>query len=141
VPILSVLHGGRERVVDVGTWGRVLVGADGGVGAPSFCAPLALHPALFGATVGAEVTLEVGVLIVFPDNDITRVHARLSMMDPATGRPLAPVAASVVEQSAEPLWTALRALGGSSSAATFSATIRCQIRNGLAPQARPAPSR
>jgi hypothetical protein len=115
-------------IVDLGTWARLELGPDGGEGAPDLCAPLAQRPWGFTADNGVPMpTLRIDVQLVLDDNDVTRVHARVAAVDASSNRALPARAAGMVERTVGPLLDALRAVGGSSSAASVTLSVRCVI--------------
>jgi hypothetical protein len=125
--------------VDVGRWVRAVLGADGGMGSPSFCAPFALRPSLFALTAGGTARLRATLEIFFPDADVTQLYARVASFDDATGQPLPAEVARFVEARAAPLLEALRAIGGESSAGAVKTTVRCAVRTVDHPIAVPRP--
>jgi hypothetical protein len=125
--------GGRDGqgvLVDVGAWTRLAIGPDGGEGAPGVCAPIAQRPWLFSGLEGAAPTeLRLVFALVFPDNDVTRVHVQV------TGAK--PLGTDFLERTAAPLVEALRSLGGTATAASVTTTVRCPLGNASPPVARP----
>jgi hypothetical protein len=114
-------------IVDIGAWTRLELGPDGGDGAKALCAPLAQRPWRFLASEGAAPReLWVVVEIIVPDNDVTRVHARVAarlgnagLADDMVGQ--------LVERTVEPLVEVLRSVGGVANAAGAQTTVRCSL--------------
>jgi hypothetical protein len=126
----------QGSVVDVGRWVGLALGPDGGQGTPDVCAPLARRPWLFSGLSGPSPTLfKAQITLVFPDNDVTRVHAEYGIVD-ASRRPGPDAALGLLEQSGAPLVEALRAAGGSSSAASVTTTVTCPLVDMTDPVAR-----
>jgi hypothetical protein len=119
-----------ENVLDVGTWIRAVVGPDGGEGTAAICGPIVARPWLAGVVAHGNAVLEVEVDMVFPDNDVAhaRVTAKASRrFDPHTAEP---ASLSMVTEELEPLWKALRSLGGVASAASASTEVHCAVEGG-----------
>jgi hypothetical protein len=115
-------------VIDVGTWARLELGPDGGEGAADLCAPLAQRPWGFASDNGIPMpALRIDIQLIFDDNDVTRVHARITAVDASSNRALPARASAIVERTIQPLFDALRAAGGSSSAAGVTLSVRCAI--------------
>ncbi len=129
---------GGRLLVDVGTWTRLAIGPDGGMGGPEACATLAQRPwAVLGDEGAGTETVRIAVEVGFDDNDVTRLRARFTGSDARTGRPLAPRAAAAVEAALRPLTDALHDVGGTSSAAAVSVVITCVIPASRQPVAVP----
>jgi hypothetical protein len=134
-----VLHRERdESVLDVGTWLRLVVGVDGGEGTAAICGPLVRRPWIAEVVAHGDATIDVLADLVFPDNDVSQarvtVHAR-RRFDPHSAEPLAMLA---VAEQLEPVWKALRAVGGVASAASVSAEVHCAVSGGVDAIAVPA---
>jgi hypothetical protein len=134
-----VLHRERdESVLDVGTWLRLVVGVDGGEGTAAICGPLVRRPWIAEVVAHGNATLDVEADLVFPNNDVSQarvtVHAR-RRFDPHSAEPLAMLA---VTEHLEPVWKALRAVGGVASAASVSAEVHCPVSGGVDAIAVPA---
>lgn len=119
-----------ESVLDVGTWIRSVVGPDGGEGTSAICGPVMERPWLAGVVAHGNAVLEVQVDIVFPDNDVA--HARVTAkarrrFDPHSAEP---ASLMTVTESLEPVWKALRSVGGVASAASASAGVHCALEGG-----------
>jgi len=118
----------RQRV-DLGAWSALVFGADGGEGSPELCRPLALRPDAFGITQGQEGRVSVELSVVAPDQDLTRVHARVrgELTVASARRPLAPEAAGVIASSVSTLVEPLRSLGGEASAGVVELKVSCAV--------------
>ncbi len=115
--------------VDLGSWVALALGPDGGIGADALCRPIARRPSAFGLSPGHEVQASVRVVLVVPDQDLTRLRATATARDAASGDALAPAALAVVRSSVDSLVEALRGLGGEASAAVADVTVRCPVRS------------
>lgn len=102
---------GGERVVDVGTFARLLVGTDGGEGANAFCAPV--------RAAGPGVP-HFQVRLTVPDNDVTQASARVVAKPPA-----ATVQADAAERAMEDIVRILHFYGGTALAASVSLEVTC----------------
>jgi hypothetical protein len=76
------------------------------------------------------------ITLVFPDNDVTRARAQVSLLSlvslPDGARheaafPGPAMATVLVEEGVEPLIDALRSVGGTASAASLTTTVACPI--------------
>ncbi len=106
-----VVRDGRNRIeVDVGSWARVALGADGAEGSNAFCAPVR-------ATAAAG---RFQIELSFRDNDITQASGRLV----SRGGTM-PQAGDAAQLSLEQLMEILRFLGGTASAASVSLEVVC----------------
>lgn len=116
---------GSGRVVDLGAWTARAIGVDGGSGSPELCRPLEMRPDLFPVERGgALIPLEIEVTIFVPDQDITQVHASVSLRAP---RAVSAQADSAARAAVDTLVELLRSLGGDASAASASARVRCSV--------------
>ena len=61
------------------------------------------------------------------ESDVTLARATVVVSDAASGAPLPPAAAALVEGSVRVLVDALRALGGEASTAATKTTVRCRV--------------
>ena len=128
----------ERGVVNVATWARAMVGANGEGGAEELCARVTLDPFAYGLPSGAESSVDVDVEIVFPDNDVTLVHARTR----ATGgsgihradQGVPSAADAMIQRAVGAEIEALRALGGTSDTASFTTRIGCAVRAGSHPR-------
>ena len=126
--------GGDAPVVDVGSWSRAVLGADGGPGTPLLCRTLGQEPWALDVGPGGARGVALRVELVFPDNDVTQVTARVALMDLATGAALSGQAGRAAEVAVESLLGPLRALGGTASAAAATSSILCTVRGGTSPR-------
>jgi hypothetical protein len=138
-----VTSGGRSGSrVDVGAWAALALGIHGGPGSDALCQPLAARPGVFeaGAAAGSRaadagsdaepMTVRVAVAISLPDQDVSRLQARLHAQLRAPGGssgPLSPAAEALVAASVGTLLEALRSLGGEASAASVELEVSCAV--------------
>jgi hypothetical protein len=140
-----VTTGGRSGSrVDVGAWAALALGIHGGPGSGALCQPLAARPSLFAAGVptgprpadagdGAgpltPMTVQVAIAISLPDQDVSRLQARLhaELRAGAASSPLSPAADALVAASVDTLLEALRSLGGEASAASVELEVSCAV--------------
>lgn len=130
---------GADRVLDVGAWIRLVLGPDGGDGTPAVCGPLRERPWRAGVAAHGSATIDVRVDLVFPDNAVSAAQAEVRArrhFDPHDMDSATPVAAA---RSMDPLWDALRAVGGTASAASASVEVRCPIEGGFDVPGGPPP--
>ena len=128
VTVLQKVRG--EAVLDVGAWIRVMVGPDGGDGSAAICGPLEERPWRAGVIPHGNAKVEVQVDFVFPDNDVKGAKVTVSakkridphVMETAT---LVPAARYL-----DPVWNALRSLGGVANASSASVRVHCQLDGG-----------
>ncbi len=131
-PIVTL--GAREGLprVDVGAWTAIVLGVDGGPGTDDLCAPLSLRLDAFGLPggEGGSVDIRIGIVIVAPDEDLTRVHTRVSadLSTESGERPLSPEAEDLVERSVATLVEPLRSLGGEAAGAAVELKVSCRVR-------------
>jgi hypothetical protein len=137
-PIVVRRHAGIP-VVDVGAWASIVLGVDGGPGAPDLCRPLQGHPAALGVVQGESLVVGVHVALTVPDEDLTRVVAEVEVHGrPGTsaesevrahveGRSLPPSAGAVAEAAVAGLVEPLRGLGGEALATRTAGSFRCTI--------------
>jgi hypothetical protein len=118
--------------VDVGAWANLVLGPDGGDGSAELCRPLAQRPDALGLTKGDELTLRVNVALAFPDQDLTRLHARVSVRSSASSkdtaaRSLPSTAERAAIDSVQTLLEPLRSLGGEATATEVKVEVRCRV--------------
>jgi hypothetical protein len=130
-PVVTVGARGDLPRVDLGAWAALVLGADGGPGTSDLCRPLALRPDSFGLPPGGQGAVRVFIELVVPDQDITRVHARVrgELSAEAFPRPLSPEAEAVVRQSVATLVEPLRGLGGEASTAMVEVQVSCKVES------------
>lgn len=134
-----VTSGGRGGSrVDVGAWAALALGIHGGAGSAALCQPLAQRPGVFGAlpvasdraadggAAPAARAVRVAIAILFPDQDVSRVHVEVRARD-GSGHPLSAMAEAIVSASVGTLLEALRGLGGEASAASVELEVACAI--------------
>ena len=139
-----VTSGGRAGSrVDVGAWAALALGIHGGPGSSALCQPLAQRPGLFGVAPGAgeaseakgradggaiepaRDAIKVAVAILLPDQDVSRVHAKVRATQ--GGHPLSAVAEAFVWGAVGTALEALRGLGGEASAASVELEVTCAL--------------
>ena len=120
---LVVSRSGEEALLDVGTWLRLIVGPDGGNGSSALCGPLALRPWLAGLAARETGEVDVNVDLIFPDNEVrdVRVTTVAERYDPHNASP--PPRLSV-EKYLDPMWQALRSIGGIANASSATVHVR-----------------
>jgi hypothetical protein len=127
----------------VGAWAALALGIHGGAGSSALCQPLAQRPALFGIAPGASGASEaelradggaleparrairVAVAILLPDQDVSRVHAKVRATQ--GGHPLSAVAEALVWGAVSTALEGLRGLGGEASAASVELEVTCAV--------------
>lgn len=127
IALLAEGSRGGAYAVDVGAWTRAALGRDGGEGTSSLCQPLALRAATFGVDARHAINARIVVELRFPESDVTLARATVVASDAASGAPVPPAAAVLVEASVRGLVDALRALGGEASTAATKTTVRCRV--------------
>jgi hypothetical protein len=134
--------GEAEARLDVGAWIRLALGNDGGEGTPAVCAPLQRRP--WRAKVGLRSTavIEVRVDLLFPDNDVSRARVTAKVDKPFDTHDLDNLNLQLESGYLDPVWAALRGLGGVSSAASARVQLKCTLDGGvdLASSAGPDPA-
>lgn len=123
-----VLRGGRAGagpVIDLGAWAALVLGTDGGPGTPDLCRPLQRHPFEVGLTPGESVELRLVLALRVPDQDVSAVHADVSLKSPS--RPLPPAASALAEKALRALVEPLRGLGGQASTSALEVEVRCLV--------------
>jgi hypothetical protein len=124
---------GQAPTVDVGAWVALVIGPVGGRGSDDLCSRLARRPEAFQVPRGETRTVVVRVAFELPDDDISRVSARVSegsLPQAPAGRvpqPWLPPAAEVVESAVAELLEPLRGLGGESSCAALEVVVSCPV--------------
>ena len=122
---------GNDRLLDVGTWVRLVIGPDGGNGSSAICGPLLQRPWLAGVVPHGRAAIGVRVDLVFPDNDVHEARVTASArkdVGPHAGEAMPSI--PVVARQLEPVWKALRALGGMANAASATVEVRCTVEGG-----------
>jgi hypothetical protein len=114
------------RRVDVGAWTALALGIDGGSGSAELCRPLAQRPGVFGLPPGETATLRIRVALAVPDEDLSRLHAKIESHD-AEGHPSAPTVEALVSDAVGTMLEPLRALGGEASTAALHLEVRCTV--------------
>ena len=126
VRVLTPFEG--SHVVDVGTWARLALGADGGPGTNALCAALRDDARAFVSVNGSSASVAIGVELRFPGNDVTEVQATLTVTEARTGATFAGPPSTLVERAVNDEVEALRSIGGVARAAAVSAKVRCDVR-------------
>ncbi len=103
------------RGVDVAAWLRTAIGPEGGPGAAPLCEALKRSAGALAAAVSVEVRVEVS--LVFPDNDVTQLVARIG----GSG-----ARAAELEAVVGPMIEALRSLGRGADQASIGTSVRCR---------------
>jgi hypothetical protein len=128
---------GGESVLDVGRWVRAVVGPDGGEGTSAVCGPFVARPWALGVVAHGNAVLEVEVELVFPDNDVSRARVAVNARRQFDPRSQGPDSLSVVAEQLDPVWKALRSLGGVASAASATTEVHCAVDGGTSTLAVP----
>jgi hypothetical protein len=134
-------RGPRESTLDVGAWIRLVVGPDGGDGTNTICGPLVQRPWLASVVAHGKATLDVQVSFVFPDNDVAQARVTVKArrrFDPHSDDPLTPV---VLATHLDPVWKALRAIGGVANAASATTAVHCNLEGGSDSTGIPQPAK
>ena len=129
----------RDGAVDVAAWTRAVLGANGGLATPELCGRISQDPSALGLPSGGEAATILTAALVFPNNDVTQVHARTSAQDEG-GRALPATSRALVDEAIAARVDALRALGGVASAASVEVRVRCVVRAGFQPVAIDPPA-
>jgi hypothetical protein len=128
-PVVTV--GARDDFprVDVGAWAAFVLGVDGGPGTPDLCRPLSLRPDAFALPQDTPGVVSLRIAVVAPDQDLTRVHARISgaLRTTATERSLSREAERLVSGSVMTLIEPLRGLGGEASTGVVELRVTCGL--------------
>ena len=132
-PIVAPGAARDAYAIDVSRWSSIVLGPDGGKGASDLCGPLAESPRALGVGPSGKVDARIEIELNFPDNDVTQVTSRVRVRDGSSDRPLPSDGASLAARSIDSLVSALRALGGSASAASVTTHVTCTIDGGLPP--------
>jgi len=120
-----VTQGPRGPVVDLGAWTSLVLGSDGGPGAPELCRPMRAAPTAFDLARGEGVVVVLAISLSVPDQDISRVFASVEAHTPA-GRPLPLLGAALARRSVQTLVEPLRGLGGEASSGV-ALEVRCPV--------------
>lgn len=126
VRVLTPFEG--SHVVDVGTWTRLALGADGGPGTNALCAALRDDARAFVSVNGSSTSVAIRVELRFPANDVTEVRATTTVTDVRTGATLLGTPGTLVERAVADEVEALRAMGGLARAAAVSVKLHCDLR-------------
>ena len=113
----------KKRVVDVGTWARLVLGPDGGEGTSAFCAPI---------RAASPQTSRFRLSLTFGNNDVTQLGAHLEALPPTTA-----AASDAAEKSLNGLTELLRFMGGETSAASVSLELVCTVPQVFPPILKP----
>jgi len=131
-----VLRGeGGSRLVDLGAWAALVLGADGGPGSADLCRPLQARPLSWELGPGDRLALHLRIALSAPANDVSRVSAEVRVTSPGAVHPLPPAGAALAEQAVGSLIEPLRGLGGEATAARVDVEVRCEV--GAPPVPRP----
>ncbi len=131
----NAANGASGALVDVGRWTREMLGADRGPGTSRLCQPFVEQPWTLDVGTGGARALALSIELRFPDNDVTQVSGSVRLTDAASGQPVLGGArrGQRDEQALESLLVPLRALGGTSDAASATLQVRCAVRGGGTP--------
>jgi hypothetical protein len=112
-----------------------MLGADRGFGTSRLCQPFVEQPWALDVGTGGARALALSIELRFPDNDVTQVSGTVELTDAASGQPvLGGVRRGQRDaQALESLLVPLRALGGTSDAASATLHVRCTVRGGGTP--------
>lgn len=129
-----------SHVVDVGTWARLALGADGGPGTNALCAALRDDARTFVSVNGSSASVAIGVELRFPGNDVTEVQATVTVTEARTGATFAGPPSTLVERAVNDEVEALRSIGGLAGATAVSTKVRCELRVLARPAAQRKPT-
>jgi hypothetical protein len=110
----------------VGSWLAIAFGVDGGFGSSDLCRPLLQRPALLGLPAARPRTVRIRVTLLIPDEDMSRLHARIDAWDPER-RALSPEAVRAVDDAVGTLLEVMRGLGNESSTSALDAEVACPV--------------
>jgi len=128
---VSVVHRDHgETLVDVGAWIRTVIGPDGGEGTRAICGPLSERPWRAGVISHGNAVIDVQVDMVFPDNEVKAAHVAVLARRHFDAHNVEASSAVPAGRYMEPLWNALRTLGGLSSAASATVHVHCALDGG-----------
>ena len=123
-----VLRGdGGSRLVDLGGWAALVLGADGGPGSADLCRPLQARPAALELGAADRLHLRLRIAISAPGNDVTRVSAAVHVTSPGAPHPPPAAAATLAETAVATLLEPLRGLGGETTATRVDVELRCEL--------------
>jgi len=123
-----VLRGdGGSRVVDLGAWAALVLGADGGPASADLCRPLQTRPAALEVGAADRVSLRLRIALSAPGNDVTRVSAAVHVTSPGAAHPPPGAAAALAETAVATLLEPLRGLGGETTATRVDVEVRCEL--------------
>jgi len=128
-PVVQRGARGDAPRVDVGGWAALVLGTDGGPGSPELCRSLALRPDVFGVVPAGVATVRAQVTLVVPDQDLTRVYARVQgdVLGDGAGHALSGDAEALLAHAVDTLVEPLRGLGGEASAAILELQVKCKV--------------
>ncbi len=128
-----VLRGdGGSRLVDLGAWAAVVLGADGGPGSADLCRPLQARPAVLEVAATDRLPLRLRIALSAPGNDVSRVSAAVHVTSPGAPHPPPAAAAALAETAVAALLEPLRGLGGETTATRVDVEVRCEVGLALA---------
>ncbi|HEY5242456.1 MAG TPA: hypothetical protein VIJ22_13345 [Polyangiaceae bacterium] len=123
-----VLRGaGGSRLVDLGAWAALVLGADGGPASADLCRPLQARPATLEVGPADRLPLRLGIALSAPGNDVTRVSADVNVTSPGAAHPPPPAAAALAEAAVAALLEPLRGLGGETTSTRVDVEVRCVL--------------
>lgn len=131
---------GQEKAytVDLPTWMRTAYGPEGGEGTSAFCGAFRKHPLAFGVLPGGSIRAVVTVRVDAPDRQAPQARVATWGLVAASGQPVAPQGAALVQRGAESVLAPLVAAGGTTSVPSAITTVRCLIENASPPMVVPA---
>ena len=129
---------GDGYTVDVSRWASIALGRDGGDGSARLCSALAATPRAFAVGPGMRARAQIAIELIFPNNDVTLVSARIDARGSGTGHVFADGAGNeVASRAVMTLVSTLRAFGGTASAASVTTHVSCTLEGGAPPMAVP----
>jgi hypothetical protein len=121
----------RSGRVDVAAWARATFGTSG-PSSERFCARATLDTTPFALLSGATTTADASVELIAPDNDMTRLYARVTPIRAMPSGGLARLVAAVETEI-----DIVRAIGGTAEVAAVVQPLTCTVRAGTLPLAIP----
>ncbi|MCU0694644.1 MAG: hypothetical protein MUF54_24965, partial [Polyangiaceae bacterium] len=128
----------EKYTVDLPAWTFTSYGPAGGAGTAAFCSGFNKKPRTFGVMPGSSITVVVHVTVTAPGKNAQQASAATTALVQGSNAPVTQKGAAEIQQAAQEVLAALRAMNGKTNTDAARTNVRCTIINAAAPASVPA---